>query len=139
MANVQLDVTNSTELSAVLSAPEGSHCAASSPARSCDQFHVIRFFDEPCSVSNAEMELTAELQCANGGEPSTCGYQSVKSTFGPLIGSSSRTMDSVSGNTASNVRDRFLVCTKMYLELLQYLRVLCKERRYLDDAQCCRR
>jgi hypothetical protein len=82
VANVQLDVANSTGLSAVLSGPEASPgCAASSPAGSCDQFYVIQFSDEPCLVSNAEMELTVAFQCANGGEPSTCGYQAVQSAF----------------------------------------------------------
>jgi hypothetical protein len=82
VANVQLDVANSTGLSAVLSGPEASPgCAALSQAVSCDQFHVIWFSDEPCLVSNAEMELSVEFQCANGGEPSTCGYQAVQSAF----------------------------------------------------------
>jgi hypothetical protein len=59
VANVHLDVAYLTGLSAVLSGPEASPgCAASSLAGSCDQFHVIWFSDEPCLVSNAEMELT---------------------------------------------------------------------------------
>ena len=71
VANVQLYVANLTGLSAVLSGPDASPgCAASSPAGSCDQFHVIRFSDDPCLVSNSEMELTVSFQCANGGEPS---------------------------------------------------------------------
>jgi citrate lyase gamma subunit len=78
VTNVQLDVADSTGLSAVLSGPEASPgCAASSPAGSCDQFHVIRFSDKPCLVSNAKMELTVAFQCANGGKPSTCGYLAV--------------------------------------------------------------
>ena len=79
---MQLDVANSTGLSAVLSGPRASPgCAASSPAGSWDQFHVIRFSDKSCLVSNAEMELTVAFQYANGGEPSTCGYQAVQSVF----------------------------------------------------------
>ena len=81
-AKVQLDVANLTGLSAVLSGPKAlPGCGESSPAGSCDQFHVIRFSDEPCLVSNAEMELTVAFQCANGGKPSTCGYQAVQSAF----------------------------------------------------------
>ena len=54
VANVQLDVANSTGLSAVLSGPEASPgCAASSPAGSCNQFHVIWLSGEPCLVNNA--------------------------------------------------------------------------------------
>ena len=79
VANVQLDVANLTGLSAVLSGPEASpSCAASSPAGSCNQFHVIWLSGEPCLVSNVEMELTLAFQFANDGEPSTCGgYQAV--------------------------------------------------------------
>lgn len=82
VGNVKLDVANSTGLSAVLSGPALSvGCAASSPAGWCDQFHTIRFSDEPCLVSNAEMKLTVQFQCADGGAPNTCGYQNVKSAL----------------------------------------------------------
>jgi hypothetical protein len=81
-AKVQLDVANPTGLSAMLSGPEASPgCAVSSPAGLCNQFHVIRLSDEPCLVSSAEMELTVTFQCANGGEPSTCGHQAVQRAF----------------------------------------------------------
>ena len=42
---------------------------------------VIRFSDEPCLVSNSEMELTVAFQYANGGEPSTCGYEAEQGAF----------------------------------------------------------
>jgi len=70
VANVQLSA-DSSGLAPVVSGPTtGAACDAASPAGSCDQFHEIRFANDPCSVSAAEMVLTAELK-----------YQSVQSSF----------------------------------------------------------
>merc|ERR1712065_109194 len=81
VANVQLSA-DSSGLAPVVSGPTtGTACDAASPAGSCDQFHEIRFSNTPCSVSAAEMVLTAEFKCADGSDPSTCGYQSVQSSF----------------------------------------------------------
>jgi len=81
VASVQLSA-DSSGLAPVVSGPTtGTACDAASPAGSCDQFHEIRFSNTPCSVSAAEMVLTAEFKCADGSDPSTCGYQSVQSSF----------------------------------------------------------
>ena len=76
VGGVQLDAANSTGLSSVLSGPASGGCDASSPAGFCDQFHVVRFSDEPCAVSNAEMVLTAQFVCSDGSAPESCGFQS---------------------------------------------------------------
>merc|ERR1711991_904214 len=81
VANVQLS-TDSSGLAPVVSGPTtGAACDAASPAGFCDQFHEIKFSDDPCLVRDAELVLTAEFKCADGADPSTCGYQSVQSSF----------------------------------------------------------
>lgn len=51
-----------------------SQCDASSAAGTCDQYHLIKFQDTPCSVSQAELVLSAAFVCADGRDPSLCGF-----------------------------------------------------------------
>ena len=81
VANVAVNALASTGLSTIVVGPQSGACDPASPAGSCDQFHSIKFSDDPCSVSNAELVLTAEFKCADGSDPSTCGYSSFQSSY----------------------------------------------------------
>ena len=74
--------SGSTGVSAVVSGPTtGASCDPASPAGFCDQFHEIKFSDDPCLVSDAELVLTAEFRCADGSDPSTCGYAVFQNSY----------------------------------------------------------
>jgi len=81
VANVAVNTGASTGLSTIEVGPQSGACEPDSPAGSCDQFHSIKFSDDPCSVSNAELVLTAEFKCADGSDPSTCGYSSFQNSY----------------------------------------------------------
>merc|ERR1711991_1042793 len=67
--NVALNATESSGLSPVVGGPTSTAtCDAGSPAGFCDQFHEVRFSDEPCLVSGAELALDAAFLCAAGSE-----------------------------------------------------------------------
>lgn len=63
-----LGVTN------VLNVTTPSDCDSNSPVGKCNQFHAVSLSDSPCSVSGAELVLSARFVCANGSDASTCGF-----------------------------------------------------------------
>ena len=141
VGNVELDMANSTGLSAVLSGPELSPgCAASSPAGWCDQFHKIRFSDEPCLVSKAEMKLKVQFQCADGGAPNTCGYQNVQSALSAgsavlvvrRVSACCGVRNQLGGVVFAAARRRGAGCGRCQLRQ-------CRERRCMGGARCSRR
>jgi hypothetical protein len=84
VANVQLWIgaNPSSGLATVIGAPAtGAACAPGSPTGFCDQFHVVTFAENPCSVQGGVLVLSADFQCASGGAPASCGYINAKSTY----------------------------------------------------------
>jgi hypothetical protein len=52
----------------------GTACDSKSAASTCDQYHIINFSDQPCSVNAAQLVLAADVECFGGADPSQCGY-----------------------------------------------------------------
>jgi uncharacterized integral membrane protein len=80
VANVTVatGIGGSTGIASVIGLPvTGASCDANSAPGSCDQFHVIRFSDTPCSVSGAELVLSVVFTCANGSNATMCGFVNV--------------------------------------------------------------
>jgi hypothetical protein len=72
--NLTLVDASSTGISVVTGGPNVGACDPSSEPGLCNQFHVIEFSSTPCLVASAAMVLDVQFQCADGSDPSTCGF-----------------------------------------------------------------
>ena len=81
VSNVALGL-GSTGLAPIVSGPTtGAACDAGSALGSCDQFHTIRFSDNPCAISGAELVLSVAFECSTGAAAASCGYVSAASSY----------------------------------------------------------
>jgi hypothetical protein len=65
----------------VINLSTGAAYDPSSPAGFCHQFSIVTFALNPCSVTGANLVLSADFQCANGGSPASCGYINAKTIY----------------------------------------------------------
>jgi len=72
--NSTVNTGASSGLGPIVTDAVAGDCEASSSAGFCNQMHVVEFSNTPCQVASAEMVLDVEFACADGSDPTTCGF-----------------------------------------------------------------